>query len=214
MSREVAKSLRNMNPNDPIDSDAPGLVFPRTRGQVLRVSEQESKILVSQWLQDNGFIYSIETPTSSTYRQKGKVDLSARTDVTVYHSRDLDSRALNIELKSGNPPQEQFRKDLEKLLQEKTDGLWFHTLTNANPATWKALEGKIQRSLEDPTVPTDAATHSIHFAFCVLQGPKDQYFWDFNLDFGGDWVSQLGQGFGPHSVIPPIIPLGHSARPG
>jgi hypothetical protein len=68
------------------------LIFPIKRNGTRRVSEQESKVIVTQWLKDEGYIYSIETPTRDSYVQKGKTPQSALTDVTVY-GRDPQRKA-------------------------------------------------------------------------------------------------------------------------
>ena len=39
---------------------------------------------------------------------------------------------------------------------------------------------------------TEAATHSVHFAFCVLEQPT---LVEFDLDFSADWREHLGQRF-------------------
>ena len=194
----------------------PGLIFPVTRspqtpGQhAIRVSEQESRVLITEWLENHGFHYSIETPTIETYQQSGSRKLSARTDITVYRSFDPDpsQRVLNIELKAGLPTWEAFRKDFEKLLREGVPGLWFHTLAKADAKVWTAIENKIRLSLseiptEDPDSSTrdrkdlgeviESATNSVHFVFFVLEtGSIEQ---SFNIDFNLDWYDQLKKGF-------------------
>ena len=102
------------------------------RNGLRRVSEQESKILISQWLTGNGIYYSIETPTRKKYQQSGHAKISARIDVTAYGSSDPRDRCLNMELKAGTSSLEAYRKDFEKLLREGIPGLWFHTLEKAN----------------------------------------------------------------------------------
>ena len=133
LCREVAASLWAVYHKRP---DAPHLIWPAKRDDSTRVSEQESKILITQWLERKGVFYSVETPTRERYTQKGNASLSARIDVTVYGSRDPADRVLNLELKAGTASLETFRKDFEKLLREGVPGLWFHTLTNASDATW------------------------------------------------------------------------------
>ena len=168
--------------------DAPHLIWPAKRNDTMRISEQESKILITQWLERNGEFYSIETPTRQMYTQSGIAAMSARIDVTVYGSRDPAERLLNMELKSGTASLEAFRKDFEKLLREAVPGLWFHTLTNATEATWRSLEANMLKALERVLDLADAATHSVHFAFCVLEPPR---LIEFDLDFSSDWHDQL-----------------------
>jgi len=189
LCREVAASLWAVYHKRP---DAPRLIWPAKRDDSTRVSEQESKILITQWLERNGVFYSVETPTRKRYTQKGNASLSARIDVTVYGSRDPADRVLNIELKAGTSGLEAFRKDFEKLLREGVPGFWFHTLTNAHDATWRSIEDKIRESLDRVPEHTKAATHSVHFAFCVLEPPM---LVEFDLDFSADWREQLGRLF-------------------
>ena len=122
VSEDIARQLGAMWADD--RGVRPGLIFPLTRpSQNLatrdnrRVSEQESRVLLTQWFERHGFYYSIETPTKGIYQQSGTRWLSARTDITVYGSSvpDPSNRVLNIELKAGQPPWESFRKDFEKL---------------------------------------------------------------------------------------------------
>ena len=189
LSREVAESLWAVYHERP---NAPHLIMPAKRDDSTRVSEQESKILITQWLERSGEFYSIETPTREMYTQSGNASLSARIDVTVYGSHDPADRVLNLELKSGTGTLEGFRKDFEKLLREGVPGLWFHTLTNASDATWNSIEDKMREALERLLEHAKAATHSVHFAFCVLEPPM---LVEFDLDFSGDWSAHLGQRF-------------------
>jgi len=104
-----------------------GLVFPRKRDGLRRISEQESKHLFLQHVRaDKRFCYSIETPTTQTYRQKGTSDMSARIDLTLVGG--AGQPCVNIELKAHNCGIEGIRKDLEKLVREDAIGIWFHTL--------------------------------------------------------------------------------------
>jgi len=60
LCREVAASLWAVYHKRP---DAPHLILPLKRDDSKRVSEQDSKILITQWLERNGMFYPIETPT-------------------------------------------------------------------------------------------------------------------------------------------------------
>jgi len=185
LTAEVSEALWAVYHERP---DAPRLIWPATRSDSTRISEQESKILITQWLERNGEFYSIETPTREMYTQSGTAAMSARIDVTVYGSRDPADRLLNAELKAGTASLEAFRKDFEKLLREGVPGLWFHTLANASDATWRSLEGNMLNALDRVLDLADPATHSVHFAFCVLEPPR---LIEFDLDFSADWHDQL-----------------------
>ena len=186
MCRDVAAQLWALYHGQP---DAPGLILPLKRDGVRRVSEQESKILITQWLETHGYHYSIETPTTLLYQQSGQAELSARIDVTVYGSRSAEDRVLNAELKAGTASLEAFRKDFEKLLREHVPGLWFHTLEAAGEAAWKTLEAKMTEALSRLAPHADAASHRISFAFCVLEDPA---LVEFELDFASGWRERLG----------------------
>ena len=146
--------------------------------------------MLSHWLEREGVPHSVETPTVESYQQQGQSPLSARIDVTVYRSREPDDRILNVELKKGTADDEAFRKDFEKLLRERTNGLWFHTLDIANSRTWSTIEDKMWSAFETERQHVDAASHSLSFAFCVLTPP--QFVW-FDLDLDGHFESQWPQ---------------------
>ena len=186
---------------------APSLTLPMTRDGKDRVSEQESKILLTHWLERRGMPYSIETPTVQSYQQKGESRLSARIDVTVYGSGERRDRRLNVELKKGTADDEAFRKDFEKLLRERTDGLWFHTLDKAARRTWSTLETKMRSSFQAEREHVDAADHSLSFAFCVLSPP--QLLW-FDLDLDGHFDSQWPQAM-RDALDHPYTPSWHTA---
>jgi hypothetical protein len=186
MCSDVAESLWRVHHER---DDAPHLIWPAKRGDDARISEQESKILITQWLENAGEYYSVETPTREMYRQSGNADMSARIDVTVYGSRHRGERVVNIELKAGTASIEAFRKDFEKLLREGIPGVWFHTLANASEATWAALEAKMVTALDRVLEHAETATNPVHFAFCVLETPA---LVQFDIDFAGDWRDVLG----------------------
>ncbi len=173
------------------------LVFPTKRDGTRRVSEQESKVLVTQWLQSEGYTYSIETPTQEAYIQSGLTAQSALTDVTIYRGSGAKGRRLNIELKAHQPPCESFRKDLEKLLVENVPGVWLHTLETANKRSWNAIEDKLRTSFVDLqkssrwTGALEKGRRSVYFVFCVL---KTEEVRSFEVWFD-TWAKDLSEGF-------------------
>jgi hypothetical protein len=171
---------------------APYLIWPAKRDDMARISEQESKVLITQWLESHEYFYSIETPTREMYIQSGNAPMSARIDVTAYGSRSPVDRTLNMELKAGAASLEAFRKDFEKLLREGVPGLWFHTLTRAKQATWLSLEGNLCEAFDRVIDQAAAASHGIHFAFCVLEEPM---LVEFDVDLAGNWREELSQRF-------------------
>lgn len=189
MCRDIAGQLWAMYHSRP---EAPPLLFPMKRDDSRRVSEQESKILITQWLAGKGINYSVETPTRDAYRQSGQADMSARIDVTVYGSSDWADRRLNMELKAGTSSLEAYRKDFEKLLREGIPGLWFHTLESMSEGAWRSIERNVMESFSRLDTHMDAAQHTVYFAFCVLDLPQ---LIEFDVDFATDWRAMFAQGF-------------------
>jgi len=122
------------------------LIFPtdiNDKGErVVRVSEQEARFTFVAQLEKSIFLYSPEKPTSFKYTQKGRGQRSAETDVGVY-SPD-GKPILNCEFKAKGITRlainlEKIRKDIEKLLKETVDGVWFHTLESVKCRTMTEL---------------------------------------------------------------------------
>jgi hypothetical protein len=146
------------------------LIFPRKRDGITRISEQESKMLLCQLLERSSWFYSVETPTLETYQQQGDDAISGRSDVSVYATHLPDSKRANVELKAhGKITVEDFRKDFEKVLRENLDTLWFHTLENTNSGTFPNVFRKIREAFALLKGEIDGRSHSIVFAFCVLE---------------------------------------------
>jgi hypothetical protein len=186
------------------------LIFPkyrdRTKGsdRTKRVSEQESKILITQWLENHGYYYSIETPTTKTYTQKGQYSLSARIDVSVYGKSDDEERHVNIELKSGMPLLESYRKDFEKLLREGVAGLWFHTLKDTGSNTWQRIEERMSEAFLSLSKEISGSKHTIGLCFCVLERSQFMGFQlDFSQDFDEQWPARFKQA---------VVPLAAESR--
>ena len=185
MGREVSESLWCIYHQRPGSAK---LVLPRKRDGTRRVSEQESKILIAQWLENHGYCYSIETPTTQQYQQSGSTALSARTDITMYGGADDSARVVNIELKAGTPDVEAFRKDFEKLLREQIDGFWFHTLERASPDTWDSIQTKMSESFRKERTNIAKSKQTIVFGFCVLEAPQyTSFVLDFSHDLNQQW---------------------------
>ena len=209
MCRTVFESLRSAYHKR---SGRPKLIFPNRRDRTKRVSEQESKILITQLLENHGYYYSIETPTDEEYTQTGQRSRSARVDVTVYGESDDEERHVNIELKSRTPGVESFRKDFEKLLREKVAGLWFHTLKDANDGTWQTIEDNMGKAFRLLGKEISGSKHTIAFCFCVLKRPQFVGFQlNFSQDFDEQWPARFRQAvvqsespdWGRHAVVPP-----------
>jgi hypothetical protein len=177
---KVCTDLARMYPSEQQPSEY-GLIFPTKRDGSVRISEQEAKLLFVQHLTiDRRFCFSVETPTAETYQQTGDTPMSARVDLTLFGPERKP--LAHIELKAHNCKVEAIRKDLEKLLREKTTGLWFHTLHRANRRTLEALIGKFRSafSLLPEALRTNDRSYLI--AFFVLDEAVLSWRW---LRFAG-----------------------------
>lgn len=152
-------------------------LFPKYKDgskKKLRVSEQESRFAFVAELSKTPLVYSIETPTALTYRQKGVGERSAETDLTVY--QPSKRAVLNVEFKAGGISTRRqsafvIAKDLEKLLREQPDGLWFHTVEAVNNSTLTELWSVFCRelSLVARKYRDSIATKQVLFHVCVLR---------------------------------------------
>lgn len=125
----------------------PRLVFPLTRGNEVRISEQESKIIYCSVLNNTNYYYSVETPTLEGFSFSGNKELSARSDISLYTiDNERLSKQVNVELKSGNPEIKSISKDIEKLIREKLLGNWVHTLESVRSNTLSTLFEKFIKS--------------------------------------------------------------------
>ena len=182
--RQVCTGLARMYPSEQQPSQY-GLIFPSKRDGTLRISEQEAKLLFVQHLTvDRRYCFSVETPTGETYQPKGKTPISARVDLTIFGS---DRKPLaHIELKAHSCTVEAIRKDLEKLLRERTTSMWFHTLNRAGGRTLDTLIRKFESafSLLPECLRTNDQSHLI--AFFVLDDARLHWQW---LHLSGDDAS-------------------------
>jgi hypothetical protein len=149
---------------------SPRLVLPKRRSQDVRISEQEARFLYCSLLNNLNYYYSVETPTEDVYMQKGVTPQSAASDLSLYvYADNKFNKVVNVEFKAHNPPKEHIRKDIEKLLKEKTHGNWFHTLKNIDRRTLRVLFGKMADSLKSCRELVSDRQASIVFSFCVLE---------------------------------------------
>ena len=123
--KKVYKSQKE-GKDKPIEASGSRLIFPQTRKDETRVSEQELRFIfveqLNQYLQSSEGIkwnvyYSVETPTKKEYgfsnpdkKESGNIDL-------VIHDSNLNRIAL-IEFKAKNPRRQSYQKDYEKLTNE------------------------------------------------------------------------------------------------
>jgi len=145
--------------------------------------------LFCELLEHSSWFYSVESPTIETYQQLGNTPMSGRTDVSLYSSRRPDSKRANVELKAhGGVAIEGLRKDLEKVLREDVDALWFHTLENTDRGTLPTLFAKLRDAFALLDKELAGRARSIVFAFCVL---KREELWLMTLALSGPADEQL-----------------------
>lgn len=154
--------------NSQPDPQSPKLIFPKKRDEEIRISEQESRILFCNLLEDTGYYYSIETPTVKSYQLSGKVPLSALSDLSLYTFDDKFEKVANVEFKAHNPPKKHIKKDVEKIVKEEIPANWFHTLKNVDSKTLVSLFNNLKESFIE--LKGDRTRElSVLFCFCVLE---------------------------------------------
>ena len=148
------------------------LIFPKyfnKSKELLRISEQESKILFSNEFIKNNIKFAVEVPTESKHMQTGKTPKSARFDLVTYKN-DCNFDWV-IELKSKNPPLKHFTKDFEKMVLTDTNCIWFHTLKNSDKGTFDVLIKKINIGINEK-INNFIGKHNWKIIFVVLEKRK------------------------------------------
>lgn len=137
-----------------------------------RISEQESRVLFCDVLNDTNYFYSIETPTLCNYEfsnlkrclegelhyESSGLGTSARSDLSIYQQEGSIPgkseliKLANVEFKAHNPEKTAIYKDVVKLCFESKNGQvygnWFHTLKNTDSGTIPSLFNKFIESFE------------------------------------------------------------------
>ena len=192
--REVAKKLINLNNvfNIPKSSQE-SLLFPkyRLKRQVkIRISEQESKILFSNYFLKKKILFSIEVPTMSSHSFSGKTKISGRFDLATYKISNKNGLEFDwiIELKAHNPKATSIQKDLEKMLASNCNCVWFHTLKNENKATIRSILRKFNDSFKALSTNTNLMGSAKILLVFVIINQKLLYSTEFKLD---KWNSNL-----------------------
>ena len=148
---------------------SPRLILPQKRSGEIRISEQESRFLYCGLINTLNYYYSVETPTTEEYQQTGQRPQSASSDLSLYiHDGHIFDKIANVEFKAHHPPQEQIRKDIEKLIREGDAGNWVHTLKNIDNQTLQTLFVKFIASINEFSEIVGENEVSIVFCFCVL----------------------------------------------
>jgi len=123
------------------------LIIPSYSAGEVRISEQEMRFSFVCQIekQSKPFHYSVETPTSESYKFLGKNGRSASTDLTLYDDHKI--KLANVEFKAHNPAPAAVNKDIEKLCKEGVPGAWIHLFKNMDRGTVIALFNKIQSGI-------------------------------------------------------------------
>ncbi len=183
--REAAIELTKIYSQSPNVS----LLFPiyhNENNNNLRVSEQESKIVLANIFIKNHIPFSIEVPTITKHSFSGEKDLSARFDMATYAQNSRTDFNWVIELKAHNPSQKSIEKDFEKMVASKCNCIWFHTLENEYKGTIPSLLKKFNNALTKE-IEHNEGTHMWIIGIVVLR-KKRLYLRKINLN-GKDFSS-------------------------
>lgn len=152
------------------------LIFPKSASKSIRVSEQEARFIFSNQLNNSTFLFSVETLTQQGYQQKGKKKTGARTDLTIYSGTgkrilNVEFKAVTISTRATKKTKFPISKDIQKMLHEENNGLWFHILESVNNSTIKELFGTFKESILECIKESDDAikNKNIIFHICVLK---------------------------------------------
>jgi hypothetical protein len=127
------------------------LVYPQKRGDLKRVSEQESRFLFIKKIEnESDFFYSVEAPTKEKYYFTGKEEnqRSGNFDVCLY-GEDKKRKHL-LEFKAMNPPDASYEKDFEKLMKDE-EGLtnyFIQVIINSDNGTLPNIEKKYNNAIQ------------------------------------------------------------------
>lgn len=203
--REVAVQLCSLGTEQStaLPTNAPSIVFPARRpgampgvGSGVRISEAEARTLFAVGLTRRGIPFAIEVPTMQQYCFKGTKPRSARIDL-VYASMKSSSNQLRrlrgVEFKAHNPSAESIRKDVEKLLREGHDGLWFHVLRDVDSGSIGALLTKLRGALE--IMVSECAAFRSELAVAIVVVEKRLLLWR-TVDVRAGWSDALRLGYG------------------
>lgn len=159
--KSVAKNLCYLNNElEPIKDNnyiSRKVIFPvkRQKTNIIRISEQELRLVFCQELYKKNIYFSIETPTKYKYKLSKYYDRhslfrdcrtgqSASIDTTVFNylkTNNRFERNLNVEFKHKGSLLG-ISKDIMKLFAEDENALFIHLLKNSNMGTFINENGK------------------------------------------------------------------------
>ena len=177
------------------------LIFPKDASKSIRVSEQEARFIFSNQLNNSTFLFSVETLTQQGYQQEGRKKSGARTDLTIYS--ETGKRILNVEFKAvtittraTKKTKFPISKDIQKMLHEENNGLWFHILKSVNNSTIKELFGTFKELILEyiKESPDAIKNKNIIFHICVLKH-KFSLQRELKLEINGELENNLNKFF-------------------
>ena len=181
ISRDVSRQLCVMHaePEASPSECSTSLIFPVKRtppghdSPPVRISEAEARLLFALSLDKRRIPFAVEAPTREVYSFKGSTPMSGRIDLLCYAASEADSgvleRNLGIEFKAHNPVQGSIRKDVEKLIREGHDGLWFHVLKNVDSGTLGSLFGKFREAFDELSSFRGDTPAALSFSIVVIE---------------------------------------------
>jgi len=153
------------------------LVYPTKRvgpagaAPSARISEAEAQLLFALALSRESIPFAVSVPTVQHHVYRGPVAVSGRTDLLVFAPPTVEggplARQLGVEFKAHNAAMYSIRKDLEQLLGEDHDGLWFHVLKNVDQGTLDSLLGKFRRAFQGLAFAWASCVGQLSFALVI-----------------------------------------------
>lgn len=159
--KELGKIYLCCCDNQSMNTESPGVIFPRYSKQNIRVSEQELRCAFIQKLYEKKeWYYSVETPTTKkytftdkdnhkVYEKDSNCGESARIDLTIHDK--YANRLCLIEFKAhGGTSEHNYKKDLLKLYAEPDGALryFIQIFESFNGGTSNSVKNKLKNSSE------------------------------------------------------------------
>ena len=126
-----------------------------------RPGEPELKqLFIHKLIENTDYKYSVETQTSVPHNNTGKNNSqgnnshgrSGNIDLTIYDPESTKGVLLNfinVEFKAIGASFDAVRVDIKKLMMEKSCGIWFLSLINANKGTMPKVLQKLSRAFNE-----------------------------------------------------------------
>ena len=115
----------------------------------VRISEQESKIILTNLFFINKIPFAVEVPTVEKFNFSGSEGegKSAHYDFAIYEVEQYHTIKYAIELKALTPEYKQIHKDIKKFARSNFDFIWFHTLVKADKNTYKSIFDNLNKAI-------------------------------------------------------------------